>query len=346
MGRVLGGSMPGRRRRLDSRVGGRRTPGTVFTAIVSAAVLILVGCGSPDGSPDDADGRSHTVMATTPIWADVVSSVTCNTVEVESMAPPGSDSHDFELSMRSADRLLGASLVFANGLDLETDLASVFERATEAGVPVVELADGLPDDLPPIDGDPHMWTDPGTVRALVPFIEERLASLDLMDRDELHSCAEEYSTTLGDLIEAMKGTLAVVGESSRKLVGEHRNLGYFAREFDFEVLGAMIESASSLAEADTRHLDSLRAAMQREGVSTVFIDVADSDSAASSFVSDVSEDGVVVGLYLETMPAATDVPDDGRDTDGGPFPGGVSSDDLYVHMMWMNAQRVAAALRG
>lgn len=301
-----------------------------------AMTMLVVGCGSGGGSSGEADGESRTVMATTPIWADVVGSVMCNRVPVESIAPQGSDSHDFELSMRSADRVLGAELIFANGLELETDLSSVFDRAVESGTDVVYLGDRLPTDLPPIDGDPHIWTDPGNIRALIPTIEEELAPLDLMDPDELHGCAEEYSTALGGLIEDMDKTLSTVPAGGRKLVGEHRNLGYFARRFDFEVLGSMVDSSSSLAEADTKNLDSLRTLMRREGIATVFIDVADSDAAASAFVRDVSPDGEVVGLYLETMPSADDAV--GGDT------GSDTGDHRYLEMMQVNAQRVATAL--
>lgn len=299
---------------------GRAGPATL-TAVVAVMLLGLVGCGS-DGS--DGAGTKG-VMATTPIWADIVAAVTCDRIEVESLAPPGSDSHDFELSMRGADRLLASRILFANGLDLETDLSAVFERAEESDVPVVMLGDELPAGSAIRSGDPHIWTDPANVATLVPVIEARLAGLDLMDRDELGECADQYSQRLDELVVEMTEILEPIPVERRKLVGEHRYLGHFADRFDFEVVGTMIDSSSSLAEADTRHLDDLRSTMRREDVNTVFIDVADSDAAATAFVTDVSRDGIVVPLYIETMP-----------TDG--------ADRRYPEMMRIDAERVAQAL--
>lgn len=264
-------------------------------------------------------------MATTPIWADIVSSVTCNRLHVESVAPTGSDSHDFELSMRGADRVLGSRIVFANGLDLETDLTPLFERARESGVPVVRLGERLPGDVPVLEGDPHIWTDPVVVRHLVPVIADELDRLDLMDPKDLARCADDYSARLDGLVDEMDGILSVVPPHRRRIVSEHRNLGHFARRFDMEVVGTMIDSSSSLAEADSRHLDDLRAAMVSAGVSTVFVDVADSDAAARSFVADLGPGALVVGLYIETMPT-------------GP------KDDVYPEMMRTDAGRVANAL--
>lgn len=311
--------------------------GRIKYFLVIASILIpaaiVTGCSSDDGTSTDGDpdgsGRADSghVMATTPIWADIIGSVTCDRVDVEPIAPPGSDSHDFELSMRAADRLLGSRIVFANGLELETDLAPMFDRAEKSNIAVVLLGESLPSGLPPIDGDPHIWTDPQSVAALVPVIESELASVDVMDRDELAECAAQYVGRLDELTTTMSQTLSVIPPARRKLVGEHRNLGYFARQFDFEVLGAMIDSHSSLAEADTRHLDSLREQMRRQDVDTVIIDSADNDAAARAFVADVSPAGRVVKLYIETMPSG----------DG---------DDGYIAMMRTNAERVAEALAG
>lgn len=303
--------------------------------VIATLVLIIgitgVGCvadegeSRPSGSTGSDSPAAAQVMASTPIWADVVESVTCDRIPVESIAPPGSDSHDFELSMRGADRLLGSRLVFANGLGLETDLAPMFERAEASNVTVVDLGGQLSADHSPIEGDPHIWTAPENVMALVPVIEEEIASLDLMDRDQLADCAARYVGQLEELSEVMTRTLSVVEPAHRKLVGVHRNLGYFARQFDFDVLGTMIDSSSSLAEADTRHLDSLRAEMRDAGVDAVVIDAADSDSAASAFIKDVSPTGRVVKIYIETMPTG----------DGA---------DGYLGMMRLNAERVATAL--
>lgn len=297
-----------------------------FRSLVAVTIVgVMAGCSSDRDERADDGATRVTVMATTPIWADIVGSVVCNRIDVESVMPPGSDAHDFELSMRGADRVLETGLLIANGLELEASLSPLFARAAELHIPVVELGSELPADDPVIDGDPHIWMDPGNVRALIPVISSAVASLDVMGEEELASCAAAYESTIDDLLTDMARTMAAIPDDRRNIVAEHQNLGYFAGRFGLDLLGSMVDSSSSLAETDARHLEALRATMQRVGASTVFVDAASSDAAASAFVADVDPSGSVVPLYIETMPNDT-------------------SEGRYIEMMRTNAGRVASAL--
>lgn len=315
-------------------------------AVVISLVLVLVavdGCSTGPQKPTYAE----TVVATTSIWADIVASVSCHRIPVHPVVPPGVDSHDFELSMRAADRMLRAKLIFANGLGLDADLHPMLERAVESGAYVVRLGEVSEPDVNGSDvngsegdphtgeGDPHVWMDPENVNAVVPVIVEELKKLDLVDAQELDRCAQRYRDELAELMGEMSREMSDVTHSRRKLVSEHRNLGHFAQRFDFEVLGVMIDSSSALGEADPRHLERLRDAMRRTGVHTVFVQAGESEQAADAFVRDVSLEGEVVPLHIETIPP-------GGESGSGPGPS--TTGGGYLAMMRTNARRVAAAL--
>lgn len=299
----------------------RRSAALVVTAMVLVAVGSS-GCtlGADSGSQPSAPPAQ--VVAVSSIWADVVSNVACGRIRVASLIPAGTDSHDFEVTMRSADRLLRSKVVFANGLGLDSSLDPLFRRAEESGLEVVDLASLLPEGLRATDDDPHIWMDPRRVAALVPRIADVLDRTGLIESETIRQCAERYSRTLESLTSSMATRLETVPPGHRKLVSEHRNLGYFAQRFGFDVLGTMNDSANSLAEADARHLEKLRRLMRTAGISTVFVESGESTAGAKAFAADVSGDARVVGLHIESLPRRSS----------------------YVEMMRTNASRVATAL--
>ncbi|MCB1255729.1 MAG: zinc ABC transporter substrate-binding protein [Microthrixaceae bacterium] len=306
-------------------------------ALVPMLLLVAVvnGCSSDkEGSDNTKPAKSAPVLATTAIWADVISSATCHAIPVDSLVPAGSDTHDFELSLHASDQVLESRVVFTNGLGLDASFTPVLDMARDAGVEVVDLGAAMDSDMPPIAGDPHFWMEPERVRGVVGVVAAKLKPLELMDSTELDRCAKQYSGDLTDLTTLMAREMEVIPSSRRKLVTEHHNMGYFAQRFDFEVLGAMNDASGSLAETDARHLEKLRVLMTSAGIDTVFVQAGESNDKAESLARDVSVNGEVVPLYIETPPKTVDTSADA---------GGIIS-STYVQMMTVNAERVAAAL--
>lgn len=112
---------------------------------MAACGLIAAACaGDDDPADSDMGADVPTVIATTNIWADVVENVTCNgLVHVESLMPPGADPHTFEPSLRDRADLADASLVVANGLELEESLEDTLEAVAAEGTPVFHIGDHL-----------------------------------------------------------------------------------------------------------------------------------------------------------------------------------------------------------
>ncbi|MGB3412629.1 MAG: metal ABC transporter substrate-binding protein [Microthrixaceae bacterium] len=302
---------------------------SAIAILTLAAAIALAGCGSGTG---DTKGQGATssadmsgkVIATTAIWADVVSAVTCRKVTVPALIPAGVDAHEFEPSVQDADRLLAADLVFGNGLGLEGDVSDTLSSAKQQGVDVVELAS----DMKPIDKDPHVWMDPERVALAVPVIARHLEEVDRLGLDpaELAGCADDYVAQLHALATSMDAQMAVIPDSQRNLVTNHENLGYFADRFDFKIIGALIPSTSSLGESDPRTLDELAATVDRAGVTTIFVDVVGSSRLAKSLAERAHRDIAVQKLFVESL---------------GPEGGDA---DTYRKMMSVNATRIAKSL--
>jgi zinc/manganese transport system substrate-binding protein len=313
-------------------------------ATLVAVCLAATACGGSDVGGRDAgpvDGTAA-VLATTPILADVTARALCGRVEVPSIVPRGADAHDFEPSVREADRIRTARLVVANGLGLEELLESTLEQAQADGVTVTELGpvmDPLPaggdagsdhDDDEHGHGseDPHVWMDPDRMATGVRSLGGQLAAVDGLPvaAEEIRACADAYAAELEALGREMDDILAVVPPPARALVTNHESLGYFADRFGFRVVGTVVPSTSSLAEANPRALEQLARTMQAEGVDAIFAEVTDPPSLAAGLADRVGGEVQVIELSTETL---------------GP-PG--SDTGTYVDMMRTDARRVAAAL--
>lgn len=289
--------------------------------VVVGVVLSLGACSDTPDSGDAQDGdHDSPVVATTAIWADITRNVACGELEVPSLVPAGADSHSHEAGVHDADELRGARLVVANGLGLEERLVDALDSARGDGVEVLELAAVAAPDGP----DPHVWLDPDLVAEVVPTIAEALGSVqDLgVSPAELDRCAREYAAALHRLGEEMDETLAVVPAERRLLVSDHESLGHFASRFDFETVGAVVPSTSSLGEANARELDELAATIRRLEMPAIFVEAADSHHAADAIADRLGSDVTIVELHVEA-------PAEG---------------DRYEDMLRENARLVADAL--
>jgi len=117
--------------------------------VTVAAVLFAAACTGADSDTEAADATDApsavpSVVATTGIWADVVSNVGCDdSVSVTTLIPQGGDPHTYEPSLRDRETMDAADLVVANGLGLEERLEDTLEAVAAEGVHVFEVAEHI-----------------------------------------------------------------------------------------------------------------------------------------------------------------------------------------------------------
>ena len=296
-----------------SAAGDRRTQ---VAALVVASGIALGACGSGVGA-DDVAGPAP-LMASTTIWADITSHIACGE-SVESIVPAGADPHQFEPSLRDRERLTKAGAVITNGAGLEESLADLVDTAAGDGVPVVAVADHV--DV--IDGDPHFWQDPRRVLAAVDAIEPAVVAAG-RDAAKIAACAEAYRTELTALDDDVAVTLGAVPPERRVLVTNHDAFAYFADRYDFEIVGTVIPSSSTLGEGSAGQLADLADAIEQHHVPAIFAERLGSATESEALAKRL---GVrVVELDSDALESA-----------------GAAS--TYLGMMHANAAAIAAALQ-
>ncbi|MYK76818.1 MAG: zinc ABC transporter substrate-binding protein, partial [Acidimicrobiaceae bacterium] len=273
----------------------------------------------PAPEPPGVGAETPTILATTGIWADVVANVACNGLaEVETIIPVGGDPHGYEPSLQDRARMENAALVVANGLLLEESLEDTLHAVAESGTPVFEIAAGM-DPIPygfdtghdhdeDEDGhdhahgaeDPHVWFDPHRVAEALPALARVLTTEVGLDQAAVEACMASYVAELEAVDAEIAAKVEQLPAGSRKLVTNHEALGYFADRYGFEVIGTVIPSPSSMAQASPAGLEALAEIIEHEGIKAIFAETqhsVDDIEALATRVGDVD----VVTLYTGSL---------------------------------------------
>ncbi|MGI9623068.1 MAG: metal ABC transporter substrate-binding protein [Acidimicrobiales bacterium] len=270
-----------------------------------AIAVFAVACGDEASSQPSGAAEQPYVAATTSIWADVASELSCaSDLEVVSVIPLGADPHSFEPSLADRATLEDASLIVANGLGLEEAIADTLEAVEAGGGTVVHVAEVAGVEALAGDGedgedheehgehgedgedehghdheggDPHIWFDPTIVLASLEPMSQVMAEMTGVDPAELERCRQSFEAELGELDAEIATTVSAIRPERKKLVTNHDSLGYYAERYGFEIVGTVIPSSSSLAQASPGELADLADAVTAEGVDVLFAEEGLSD---------------------------------------------------------------------
>ena len=324
------------------------------SAPAATAASTMESTSESTPSTDTPPAQDLAALATTSIWADVTSRALCE-APVDSVIPIGADPHSWEPSIRVTADLAAADLLIRNGLDLEEGLLGALDTVDTSRTTVVTLSglisdadddhsdhdestddDHSDDDHSDDDHsgpdhsdhdhsgpDPHLWLDPVLVADLVDGIAS--AAVAAGWPTTVIDCAATYSEELLALDAEIADAVATLDYDARILVTNHDALGRFADRYDFEVLGSVLPSLSTLAEANPADLAELATTITTTGVTAIFVDAQSSDTDAKALARRL--DGVeVVTLLTGSLTSGTD---GGRD---------------YLTMMRTNTGRIVDAL--
>jgi ABC-type Zn uptake system ZnuABC Zn-binding protein ZnuA/ABC-type Mn2+/Zn2+ transport system permease subunit len=304
--------------------------GTAIATALIALPLLATGCtsSSAGGDPGKLD-----VVATTTQLGDFVRNVGAGAVEVDQILQPNTDPHDYEPRPSDVEGAAGAELVFASGDELD---AWVDQVVSDSGsdAEVVDLGAKVPIRLPgessgeeASEYDPHWWHDPRNAEAAVRQIERALAAADPSHRAAFERNADAYLSELKALDRGIAGCIDSVPAPRRKLVTDHDAFGYFANRYGIEVVGAVIPSQTTQAQASAKDLSELARTIEAEDVEAVFPESSLSPKVAETIArqTGASADNT---LYGDTL---------------GPEG---SSGETYLGMEEANADAVVRGLSG
>ncbi|MCY4458630.1 MAG: metal ABC transporter substrate-binding protein, partial [Acidimicrobiaceae bacterium] len=174
-------------------------------------------------------------------------------------------------------------------------------------------------------GDPHVWFDPQRVKETLSELQQLAVEHVGLDSDAVASCLNDYSSELDSLDAEISALLGQIPESNRKLITNHDALAYFADRYEFEIVGTVIPSTSTMAETNPAQLAELAEVIEHEGVPAIFAENLHNSDDAEVLAARVGAVEVVT-LYTGSL-----------------GPAGSGAED-YLGFMRTNAQLITDAL--
>jgi zinc/manganese transport system substrate-binding protein len=198
--------------------------------------------------------------------------------------PNGQDPHEWEPSAKDIETLTHADLIIQNGLGLEGGMEKSLAQAKEAGVKFFTASDhitirkvGAGEGIPSGDPDqtvgaqdPHLWTDPVAMKQIVDALTQTLQTGLGLD---VSANAKLLDTKLDSLNQEIAAEVNALPASSRKLVTGHESLGYFAQRYGFKLVGAIIPSLNTQAQASAADMSALVKLIKDNQVKAIFTEL-------------------------------------------------------------------------
>ena len=238
------------------------------------------GVTSPLGWQDELVGGADMLdVATTvaPI-SSIARNIGGDRVRLRGLVPDATNSHTFEPSPSDARVLAAADMLIANGLGLERPTFDLAEASMRPDAPIHLLADNViaPDEwlydfsFPESEGDPnpHLWMNVPYAQRYAELIRDWFSAADPANAAHYAANFEAYSERLGDLDRRIRAAVETVPPANRKLLTYHDSWAYWAREYGFEVIGAV--QASDFSDPSPRDVARLIDQVREESVPAVF----------------------------------------------------------------------------
>jgi ABC-type Zn uptake system ZnuABC Zn-binding protein ZnuA len=222
--------------------------------LVAATILLALVAGAACSSVSEpqaarrADRRLQIVTTVAPITS-ITSNVVGDKAQVTGVVPEGTNSHTFEPSPSVAELLSTADIVFINGLVLEEPTRKLARANRKDGAEIVELGPLAIDEaeylydfsFPKSAGkpNPHLWTDPTLVKRYARIIKDKIAEKDPANAEAYAANYAAFSDKVDELDRAMRTSFATLPSQDRKLLTYHDAYAYFARTYDWTVIGAI-----------------------------------------------------------------------------------------------------------
>ena len=158
-------------------------------------------------------------------------------------------------------------------------------------------------------GDPHVWFDPLRVINALSTLADVLKSDVGLDADAVDACLVDYDAELEAMHAEMEELVSQIPPEHRKLITNHDAYAYFADRYGFEVVGTVIPSAGTMAQASPAQLEELAQTIEHEEVRAIFAETQHSSEDAKALADRV---GTIEIVTLHT--GSLGAPGSGADT--------------------------------
>lgn len=175
------------------------------------------------------------VLSTTAMIDDMAKEIGGDQVKTLVLIQGDLDPHSYQLVKGDQEKLLSASVILANGLNLEhgASLKSFLNSSSKAYFLGDYIAKKTPEKILKYKGetDPHIWMDISLWQSAIPLVVQALSDARPSKKDYFEARGEKLKETYLSKHDQIKAILAEVPASKRYLVTSHDAFNYFARAY-------------------------------------------------------------------------------------------------------------------
>jgi len=250
---------------------------TLSLASALLCIMLLHGCGpAGESGRGDLSSRPIKVVATVGMITDVVVNIGGYRVQATGLMGPGVDPHLYKASAGDVSQMMGADVIFYNGLHLEGKMSQVFEQMDRRGTRAVAVASGIDPSflLSPkeFEGahDPHVWFDVALWMKAAEKVRDTLIEIDPTHREAYAARGQAYLAKLQALHEEIKTEVRRVPAAQRAVITAHDAFNYFGHAYGFEVRG--LQGLSTATEAGTADVKGLAEFIVERKIPAIFVE--------------------------------------------------------------------------
>ncbi len=297
-------------------------------------LLIGTGCDPKEQSGASVPGK-YRVVTTIGMITDIVGNVGGDRVEVIGLMRPGVDPHLYKASAGDVQKLNSASLIFYNGLHLESKMADILAKMS-GNIKTVAVTDAVDRSLlltpPEFEGqyDPHLWFDVKLWMKAVGKVRDALSEFDPDNALAYWSNAQRYFAKLAELHAYVKTQVERVPAEQRVLVTAHDAFNYFGKAYGFEVRG--LQGISTATEAGIADVQGLATFIAERRIPAIFVESSVSPRSLEAVKAAVKSKGFNVEIGGELF-------SDAMGNEGTP-------EGTYIGMVRHNVDTIVTALIG
>ena len=219
------------------------------------------------------------VASLSTVLSDIARNVGGDRVEVSEIIKPGSDPHLYEPTPGDIKKISSVQIVLASGLGFEPYLDKLRSSVQKSGVtfvvagsavkPIACAEEDHHDHSHSHDAaDPHWWHSIANVEAVTLQLRDAFIAVDPDGRSDFQANAKAFEDKLKGLAKWTRLQLAVLPKSQRILVTSHDALGYFARDYGFQVLP--VQGISTSDQPSSQKVRNLIQEIKSLGVKAIF----------------------------------------------------------------------------
>ena len=271
-----------------------------ISIIFVVSLLVLSACGSVETERIETDRIS--VSVSIPPQAYFVERVAGDLVETNILVGAGDDPHSYEPTPRQMQSISNSQVYFSIGVEFED---AWLPRFTSANKELLIVDTAIDIERMPMEDkhdrenegvDPHIWLSPKLVKLQVQIIADTLVALDPENKPTYQAGLDSFISDIDQLELAINEQFTPL--SFRKFITIHPSLGYFAKDYNLEMIPVEVEGQEPGAEELSKIIDLARA----NKISVIFTQQAFSSKNAEVLADEIGARVVVLNpLAYEWM---------------------------------------------